>query len=314
VSPAFRPGVLPNDPAKPRLRLGPRLTGTPTPPTAVNWDRPVKAWPMLANDSVGDCVFAAIGHTIQTWTANASSEVVLTNAEVLAAYSAVTGYDPRDPSTDQGTVMQDAFSYWRKSGVAGHKILAFAEVDHRSLVELESAVALFGEVLLAIDFPDSAMDQFNEGQPWDVVYGAKSEGGHAICSARYDTGNKSAPWTVITWGREQPVTTRFLSKYLREAWVAVAPEWVAANGTTPSGLDLHGLGEDFAQLTGQPNPFVNPPEPPPRPVALVVAARNLAGDQGVLDWLARSHRRTADHHVAALVEAVVAAAQSEEAA
>jgi hypothetical protein len=263
VSPTFRPGVLPNDPAKPRLRLGPRLTGTPTPPAAANWDRPVKAWPMYANDQYGDCVWAMIGHTIQTWTANASTEVDVPVEALLKGYADVTGFRPDDPSTDQGTVMQDAFSYWRKSGVAGHKILAFAEVDHRSLVELESAVALFGEVLLAIDLPDSAMGQFDAGQPWDVVYGAQSEGGHAICSARYDTGNKSAPWTVITWGREQPVTTRFLSKYLREAWIAVAPEWVAANGTTPSGLDLHGLGEDFAQLTGQPNPFVNPPEPPP---------------------------------------------------
>jgi hypothetical protein len=306
--PTFRPGVLPNDPAKPRLRLGPHLTQATAPPAAVNWNKPVRSWPMLANDSVGDCVFAAIGHTIQTWTANASTEVILSDRDVLAAYSAVTGYNPADPSTDQGTVMQDAFSYWRKTGIAGHKILAFAQVDHTSLVELETAVALFGEVLLAIDFPDTAMDQFNEGKPWDVVYGAKSEGGHAICSARYDSGNKSAPWTVITWGREQPVTTRFLSKYLREAWVAIAPEWIAANGTSPSGLDLAGLGEDFTALTGQPNPFT-PPEPPsPRSDALVVAARTLAGDQGVLGWLSQHHSGST-RHVAALVEAVVTAAQ-----
>ena len=300
---AFRPGVLPNDPSKPRLRLSAFLTGAPiTPPPAVNWDRVVKSWPMDANDRYGDCVWAMIGHTIQTWTANTGTEVDVPVANLLKGYSDVTGFNPGDPATDQGTVMQDAFDYWRKTGIidaAGkaRKILAFAQVDHTNVAELEAAAGLFGEVLLAIDFPATAMDQFDAGRPWDVVPGAKIEGGHAICSARYDTSNPTAPWVVITWGKEQYVTSAFMATYLSEAWVAIAPEWVPASGAAPSGLDLHALGAEFAAITGQPNPFPapvpptppTPPGPPQFPGALVAAVTALARDPKVAVFLQRAH-------------------------
>jgi hypothetical protein len=103
---------------------------------------------------------------------------------------------------------------------------------------MEAAAALFGEVLLAINFPNSAMTQFNAGKPWDVVRNDGGiEGGHAICSARYDSAKPSS-------GRSSrgPRSSRSPSPSWRsiwtEAWVAVSPEWVAANGKTPSGLDL----------------------------------------------------------------------------
>jgi hypothetical protein len=171
--------------------------------------------------------------------------------------------------------------------MAGHKILAFAQVDHTSPAEMEAAAALFGEVLLAINFPNSAMTQFNAGKPWDVVKNDGGiEGGHAICSARYDAAAKQ--WTVITWAKEQPVTFAFLAKYLDEAWVAVSPEWVAANGKTPSGLDLAGLGEAFASLTGEPNPFPNdPPQPPVS--ALEDIVRRMASDHSVNVWVHNHH-------------------------
>jgi hypothetical protein len=285
----FRPGVLPNDPSKPRLKLKHFLTGDlPAIPAAVDYDKAVAGdWPMYGNDQYGDCVFAMLGHAIETWTANAGSISLVTNQDVLQGYSDVTGFDPSDPSTDNGTVVQDALSWWRKTGMAGHKILAFAQVDHTSPAEMEAAAALFGEVLLAINFPNSAMTQFNAGKPWDVVRNDGGiEGGHAICSARYDSAAKQ--WTVITWGKEQPVTFAFLAKYLEESWVAISPEWIAANGKTPSGLDLAGLGEAFASLTGEPNPFPNdPPQPPVS--ALEDIVRRMASDHSVAVWVHNHH-------------------------
>jgi hypothetical protein len=68
--------------------------------------------------------------------------------------------------------------------------------------------------------------------------------------------------------------------------------------------------DDFWALTTVTDPNgPQPPEPPsPRPDALVVAARNLAGDQGALDWLRHPHVGHT-RHVAALVQAVVTAAE-----
>jgi hypothetical protein len=286
---SFRPGVLPNDARKPRLKLKHFLTGDlPVVPASVDYDKAVAGdWPMYMNDRYGDCVFAMIGHAIETWTANAGKLAKVSNKDILQAYSDVTGFDPTDPGTDNGTVLQDAFNWWRKTGMAGHKILAFAQVDHTSPAEMEAAAALFGEVLLAIDFPNSAMDQFNNLEPWDVVKDDGGiEGGHAICSAKYDAAAKQ--WTVITWAKEQPVTFAFMAKYLSEAWVAISPEWVAANGKTPSGLDLHALGDEFAHLTGQPNPFPNdPPQPPVSSLAAIVDA--MEADHSVNVWVHNHH-------------------------
>jgi hypothetical protein len=313
VTITFRGGRLPNDPAKPRLKLGHFLTATAyRPPPAANWDAKVSAFDVLGNDAVGDCALAAQSHALQTWTANAGTEVTSTTEDTLRAYSEVTGYDPADPSTDQGTVMQDALAYWRRTGMpiggTRHKILAFAEVDHRNPVELDAAIALFGEVLLGLSFPASAMDAFNQNEPWDVWEDDGGiEGGHAVCSARYDT--YTGTWRVITWGREQEATAAFFSKYLDEAWCAISPEWIAANGTTPSGLDLAGLGREFTRLTGETAPWATdtPPEPRPRDDALVAAARSLAADQGAVAWSLQRHSGQA-RRVAALVRAVIRAA------
>lgn len=316
----FRGGRLPNDPAKPRLKLAHFLTGAALaqPPAQVNWDAAVRSWPMYANDTWGDCVFAMIGHAVQAFTANASTEVDVTETAVLKAYADVTGFNPHagppgQNPTDQGAVIQDALGYWRKSGVGGHKIVAFAQVDVANETEMQQACALFGLVCFGMNFPAIAMQQFDAGQPWDVVPDdGGDEGGHAILGARYDATQKQ--WYVITWAREQPVTFAFIKRYFAEAWAIVTRDWLDTAGSTPSGLDLAAFGADFSTLTGEANPFPNtppqPPEPPPpHGDALVVAAQNLAGDQGVVAWLNQPHSGKTKR-VARLVEAVVEAIEA----
>ena len=61
---------------------------------------------------------------------DAARTVTFNNQSVLKDYSAVTGFNPNDPNTDQGTDMQVAASYRRKTGVldaAGkrHKVIAY---------------------------------------------------------------------------------------------------------------------------------------------------------------------------------------------
>ena len=302
----FRPGLLPARPEKPRLSFSQFLTGAPiTPPKSVDWGAAVDEWPMLANDQWGDCVFASEAHALQAWTANASTQVTATAAETLQAYSEVTGFNPdagppgQNP-TDRGAVMQDALSYWRKTGMpacgARHRIVAFADVNHRDPTELEAAVALFGEVLLGIQVTQDAMTRFASGQPWDAAPTSRVLGGHAICAGTYDDQARYR-WRVVTWGRVQECTQAFLDAHLLEAWVVVSPEWVAANGVAPSGLDLAGLGSAFQALTGDPNPFgpePAPPAPPPVPApdmgALLAVVKQTASDPRVQRWLALRHR------------------------
>jgi hypothetical protein len=263
----FKGGRRPNDPSKPRLRIGPYLRTAQVTPPRVDWLSQVKQWPMYDNDKYGDCVWATIGHQIQALTTyGQGNTIVVHDASLLSAYSAVTGFDPTKPSTDQGTVVQDALNYWRKTGIEGHQILAFAQVDHTNRAEVEAAINVFGSVHVGLNFPQSAMDQFNAGRDWDTI--ARDGGvigGHAVPVGSYDdtTGFDG----TVSWARQLRMSQSFWNKYVEEAWIVITKDWLNANGLSPEGVDLYGLGQEFSVRTGQPNPFPKPaPTPTPTPV------------------------------------------------
>jgi hypothetical protein len=235
-------------------------------PAVVDFASEVVAWPMYGNDQIGDCTAACVGHQIQAWTRYTGTEVDIPEPDVIQLYSAVSGYDPATGANDNGAVIQDVLTYWRKSGVpvAGHKILAFAQL--KDLSKVHDALWMFGSVYLGINFPQSAMDQFNADQPWDVSGDGTIVGGHAIPLQYASVGAiESVQYEVVTWGKLQGMTQAFLDTYVEEAWVIITNDWLDKNGNSPEGLDLQALGADLAQLTGQPNPFPAPPAPPVPP-------------------------------------------------
>jgi len=256
-------GKLPNDPAKPRLSLSARLDLTRLPPPAASQDylSKVSTWPMDGNDQYGSCVWAGFGHVEQALSQYGSgTQVTIPQEALLKGYSDVTGFNPADPSTDNGTVMQDGLNYWLKTGVGGKRILAFAAVNTSDMAEVKAALQLFGAVQIGFNFPRIAMTQFNSGQPWDVFPDDGGlVGGHAVHLGAY-----GSMLETVSWARVQPMSESFFAKYVDEGWVVITQDWFDAMGHSPTGLDLHGLGEDFAALTGRPNPFpgVTPPAPP----------------------------------------------------
>lgn len=253
----FHPGVLPNDPEKPRLKVSRFLTA-PTYPASLDYLSNVSNFPMYLNDRIGDCTCAAGGHIIQAEsTYGRGATETVTDGDVLTAYEAVSGYNPATGENDNGAVLQDVLNYWRKTGIGGHQILAFAELDIHNMAEVKAAMSTFGAVYLGFDFPSSAMEQFNEGRPWDVVYGAYSQGGHAVHAGAY---LEDGTIKVTTWGAVQEMTQAFWDKYVFEAWIVITPEWLNDVGYSPSGFDLHGLGQELAELTGGTNPFLPAPK------------------------------------------------------
>lgn len=283
----FYPGRLPAHPeaTHPRLKLGPFLAAA-APPPSVDWYSAVPGWPMYLNDRIGDCTEAMVGHILEnTSTYAGNPPVAITDHDVLAAYERVSGYNPADPSTDQGAVLQDVYNDWRKTGVGGHKNLVFAQVDHQNLTQVEQGVAMFGAVGLGIVVTQAMMDDFNADLPWSRSTGAQL-GGHAVPIVGYD----ATYVYVVSWGRVQPMRWGVYAEVCDEAWVAVLPEWLNAAGHDPGGLDLHGLGEAFAALTGQANPFPAPAPTPVPPGPVVTADEALAAAAG--PWLNHRHSGT----------------------
>lgn len=263
-----RLGKLPAQPARPQLRLAELATTLPAPPTAVDFYSKVTSWPMYLNDRLGDCVEAGLGHhEQQIGRYGQDAEVDVPDAAILTAYEAIAGYNPADPNTDQGTLVQDALTWWRKgSGLAGHVITAYASVDLNSATEVKQAVATFGAVGVGFNFPAFAMDQFDNGEPWDVQKAnATIEGGHYVIVVGYT----STYFYVVTWGKVQRMTPAFFRKYVDEAWVVIDDEMVSK--LSSYGTDLYAFGEEFASLTGQANPFPAGPSPAPEPAGPTAA-------------------------------------------
>jgi hypothetical protein len=164
----------------------------PMPPLMFGKPWLVNEWNIFSNDKVGDCVLAGAAHETILWRAEAGTPVEFTDASVLSDYSAVTGYDPANPDSDQGTDMQVAASYRLKTGVSDkdgtrHKIDAYVALSPGNLDQVALAAFLFGAVGVGIQFPSSAFDQFDHGEPWDPVAGSHIINGHYIPCLRGDT-------------------------------------------------------------------------------------------------------------------------------
>lgn len=231
------------------LMLSRYLAEKPVLPAAIDWTPAVKSgvfdsgWPLYGNDRVGDCTCASAAHGIECWSANASVARLVGEDDVLAAYAAVSGYNPNDASTDQGAAALDVLNYWRQTGIGGHRITAFVEVSTSSIVELRAAIAWFGGVYLGLDLPVSAQSQ--TGFTWDAVANDGGVwGGHQVWVTSFDQDGL----TCITWAKKQRMTNRFPSTYGAEAYAIISPDWLNAAGVSPSGFDLIALNADLGQI------------------------------------------------------------------
>lgn len=220
----------------------------PTPAAKVyrEYAVPTVAKQMYGNDLYGDCVWAMLANSIILTTVHTGSLVVPSLEDVLGGYSAVTGFDPKTGNNDDGTSMTDALAYMQTTGMAGHKILAWAKIDHTDAWHRKVAVDLFGCTLVGVQLPDSAQSQFNSEQSWEVVKNSPIDGGHAILHPGY--GSEGGDY--VSWAKwDQKASTAWESEYIDEEYVVITESWFnQVTQKTPGGLDLASLEQDIKLL------------------------------------------------------------------
>ena len=249
------------------------LLTLPNPPTTFGHYSSISNWGMLANDNVGDCVFAGADHETILWTAEGTgTPAMFTDSNTLSDYSAVTGYNPNDPNSDNGTEVRTVLQYRQKTGMIDslgrrHKIGAYLALDNTNVNELKEAVYLFGAVGIGINFPDSAMSQFDAGKPWSVVKNSSIGGGHYVPIVGYDSNYIYC----VTWGKIQPMTYSFFTTYCEEAWAILSTEFLNGKGVSPEGFNLSQLQADLTAITGTPIPT---PTPTPNPNQATINSLN----------------------------------------
>jgi hypothetical protein len=238
------------DPRTLRLRdyIAPLKAAFNGPPAHVNWVKTgAPAWPMMLNDSLGDCVCAAAGHMQEQWTTWKGQTITPGDSAILNMYEKVGGYVPGEPATDNGCNMLDALNWWKGTGIQGRRIAAYAAVNYEDRAEVKTAVELFGNLYLGIQLPLSAQGQ----NVWQVPVGGPSGngapgswGGHCIPVVSYDpTG-----LIVVTWGQQLFMTWGFLNTYADEAYAVLSPDWIESSGFSPGKVDLAQLMADLAKI------------------------------------------------------------------
>lgn len=234
----------------------------PIPPAQTNWrDRVGNSWGVMLNagpGAIGDCGIAGQGHALQTWTANVDGILVtVPDLAIRAAYSAVSGYNPMAPlingenPTDTGVDLLSALKYWKRVGLAAHRINSYAAMDFGDVFHVKQCVALFGGTYAGLALPVTAQNQ----RVWDVdgslgaLFSGKgrpgSWGGHCVWVPDF---NPIGP-IAVSWGMLIQMTWRFWLKYADEAYVVNADEWFnRKQSRTPSGLDRAQMDADALAL------------------------------------------------------------------
>jgi hypothetical protein len=235
------------------LKLADYAVELPVPTKTFGFGGLYADWGMLGNDQYGDCVFAGASHETMLWNKlRGGVDVPMSTKTTLEDYSQVTGFDPKDPSSDQGAYMLDALKYRRATGVRDakegrHKIAAYLQLRTGDFVQAIQAAYVFGAVGMGFLVPDTIWDQFDNGEYWDVTDpNAEIIGGHYVPIV--GSRNSAARATVLTWGRRQQVTKRFYETYNDESWVMLSEEQIRSDGKGIHGLNIDQLTADLAAL------------------------------------------------------------------
>jgi hypothetical protein len=226
------------------------LARLPKPPSSFGAYHQISDWQDFDNSRFGNCVFAGAAHEEMVWALEGSGKVCQFSTEgVLADYAAVTGFDPKDPETDQGTDMGDAARYRRRTGIVDARgnrqtIDAYARLPLRRLDWLKTMMWLMGGVGLGFEFPGYAMEQFERGHPWKVQPKGEIDGGHYVCALGWTEGGDIV---TVTWGKVQLMTPEFYERYSDEVIVYLDSSRLR-NKVSPEGFHFDKLRSDLGSL------------------------------------------------------------------
>lgn len=186
-------------------------------------------WCLGCNDVIGSCAWVAAVNLDHAQTVRAGAEDALPEWIAPTLYSAVSGYNPADGTTDVGESEPRVLSWWRSRGLGARRIAAYAQIDGEPdyADHIRLAVAHLGGVVIGLDLPeavaaaDGHWDVGGEGAAWTPG----SWGGHAVACIGYD----GAGVDLVTWGRTWRASWAFIDRYHVEVY-AVVPESMSLGG------------------------------------------------------------------------------------
>jgi hypothetical protein len=248
-----RLGLLNLGSHQPKMKLRDYIAhDAPPPPPAVARPHQNFTWGMLLNDKIGDCVCAMMLHSIEDFHLDAGTRAPkFTDADAQAYYEAIGGYNPGDPSTDQGCDEHRAMEMWesgrlpRTSDGTVHQIAGTVAIDPTSTDEVKRAINEFDDVQCSVALPKTSQGQ----KQWQVTGDPHSDpdarpgswGGHGVPAREYDADHVS----VLTWAKPLLATWQFWTAYFQQSFVVVTKEMLSRTGQSPLGIRWDDLLSDL---------------------------------------------------------------------
>jgi len=176
--------------------------------------------PKFGNNKSNNCVIAGRAHqTLRFELLERGHLVRITTKHVMDEYLSETG------GGECNLEVLASLKRWRnvgwKVGARTSKIQLFTRLKPSDPERIKRAIRLNVGVGLGFMLPDSALAQFEAGEPWEVIREggerSKPHNGHYVYASGY---TKRGP-ICITWGRKQPMSWAFVSKYCDEAYAII---------------------------------------------------------------------------------------------
>ncbi len=197
------------------LRLADVMAPKPIIPDAYDFDAGKSVpTPMFLNDQYGCCVMAGRAHQTLRFELTEQNQIIaVQDGDVLREYMSETG------GQDSGLVVLDSLKEWQQNGwqAAAHRynIHSFLAVNPQDQHEVMAAIYLMSGTGIGVQLPQSAMDQFQAGEPWTVQPDDGGIiGGHYVYLPAY---NSTGP-ICVTWGQRQQMTWEWFAAYCDEAF------------------------------------------------------------------------------------------------
>lgn len=208
----------------------------PPPPERL-WQTPISDWGVMGNNQYGNCVIVTAAHMLLTWRANELQDATrLTDSAVIdlsRSMRALNGYS-----------ILDRLKYWRKTGMWGDYLWAFAYVPHRDQEQVKIAINHLGGLDIGINLPAAwrGADEWTTGS--GPRFRPNSWGPHSVPLVGYNQTHVFA----ATWGEVIPCTWDALAYYCDEGYALIDPNWIARDSISPSGIDLNALHAALCEI------------------------------------------------------------------
>lgn len=221
-------------------------------PKEHNWGKIIgsKNWNAFGNLKINNCTCAAAGHLMMTWTANVGRLRKPTTKSIVAAYTDITAFDPKKDGIGKPVEAIKALKYWRKHGIGGRNIIAFAKLQFKNREELKQAIYLYGGCYVGLNLPKSAERQYFDSKKWTVPRNGTigiGEPGSWLGHAMLITGYRGNELNAVTWGKEIVMSLDFWETYVDESYAIFSEDFIK-NNQTPTKISVDVLRHDIETM------------------------------------------------------------------